>query len=73
MGFFVHHQLAIQIFNSSLPWLYKNKTVQNSVYQAIFETTVMNERFIVICNFLVVFIFNWVYFGHSVYVALLDT
>jgi len=33
----------------------------------------MNEQFIVICNCFVVFIFNWVYFGHMVYLALLDT
>jgi len=33
----------------------------------------MNERLIVIRNFLAVLIFIWVYFSHSVYVALLDT
>ena len=36
------------------------------------DISVMNERFIVICNFLVVFIFNWVHFGHLVYAVLLD-
>jgi len=32
----------------------------------------MNKRFTVICNYFVVFIFNWVHFGHLVYAVLLD-
>jgi len=33
----------------------------------------MNERFIVICNFLITFLLNCVYFGFSLFVVLLDT